>query len=182
MNSFQITNLIKEIVTQTLSLFVHDNFIVLFPRLDFKGLGYIPQLFFIKPKNELISITYNTSCSKRPIVNYYTRKAGYVSYNPILNSEIISLNSGVLTSFYKEIIEDMQASIFGSAILQYDSHLVKTQLNNRIEAGVPFTAFSPAFGIKEVVTLTSITLKDTPNIDEVEISLTMEVAKTFTTS
>ncbi|WP_419261234.1 DUF792 family protein, partial [Borreliella afzelii] len=81
MTSEEIFQIIKDVATQIFALFGADNFLALFPRPDFRGFGYVPQLFFIKPKTELISRTYNTSCSKRPVINYYDRKAEYVSYN-----------------------------------------------------------------------------------------------------
>lgn len=41
----QTTRLIEDVVNQISSLASISNFVLLFPRLDFKGLGYIPQLF-----------------------------------------------------------------------------------------------------------------------------------------
>ncbi|OJH14320.1 hypothetical protein ER70_09485, partial (plasmid) [Borreliella bissettiae] len=60
----EITRIIRDVITQIFALFGADNFLVLFPRMDLKGFGYVPQLFFVKPKTELITRTYNTSCSK----------------------------------------------------------------------------------------------------------------------
>ncbi len=54
----EISQIIRDVITQIFALFGADNFLVLFPRMDLKGFGYIPQLFFIKPKNELITRTY----------------------------------------------------------------------------------------------------------------------------
>ncbi|AWG43351.1 hypothetical protein CR532_05270 (plasmid) [Candidatus Borreliella tachyglossi] len=180
MDKHEILHLIKATVNQVFSFFSSGNFIVLFPRMDLKGFGYIPQLFFIEPKGDLIIRTYSTSCSKRPVINYYTRKAEYVTYNPVLNSEVISITGGVLTSIYKEMLSPLKMTPFGNSLLQYDSNFVKEQLANRIEAGVPFTAYSPTFQFKELVILTSVTFKDTPYIDEIEINLNIEVVKTFT--
>ncbi|WP_231439814.1 DUF792 family protein [Borrelia duttonii] len=39
---------------------------------------------------------------------------------------------------------------------------------------------SPSFGFIEIVAITSLDLKDTVYLDEVEISVTLEVLKTFT--
>ncbi|WP_434757176.1 DUF792 family protein (plasmid) [Borrelia puertoricensis] len=179
MQPMEIFQIIKDTVTQIFALFSTDNFIVLFPRPDLKGLGYLPQLFFIKPKFELITRTYNTTCSKRPVINYYLRKAEYVSYNPVLTGEVIALNGGVLTSLYKNMLAPLKLTPFGNSLLEFDSNLVKEQLAGRLQAQVPFTAYSPTFGIKELVVITSLTFKDVPFIDEVELNLNMEVIKTF---
>ncbi|MBB6043600.1 hypothetical protein HNP68_001222 [Borrelia yangtzensis] len=179
MSCEEIMRLFKDVSTQVFSLFGADNFLVLFPRQDLKGFGYVPQLFFIKPKTELITRTYNTSCSKRPVINYYDRKAEYVSYNPVMTGEHISLNGGVLTSLYKEMLYPLKMTVFGNSLLRFDVHLAKEQLANRIQAQVPFTIYSPTFGLKELAIITSLTFKDTPFIDEVEVSLSIEVVKTF---
>ncbi len=175
----EISQIIRDVITQIFALFGADNFLVLFPRMDLKGFGYIPQLFFIKPKNELITRTYNTSCSKRPVINYYDRKAEYVSYNPVMTGEHISLNGGILTSLYKDMISLLKMTVFGNTMLRFDAHLVKEQLANRIQAQVPFSIYSPTFGLKELAVITSLSFKDTPFIDEVEVSLSIEIVKTF---
>ncbi|MGF7102292.1 DUF792 family protein [Borreliella kurtenbachii] len=175
----EITYIVRDVTTQIFALFGADNFLVLFPRMDLKGFGYVPQLFFIKPKNQLISRTYNTSCSKRPIINYYDRKAEYVSYNPVMTGEHISLSSGILTSLYKDMLSLLKMTVFGNTLLRFDAHLVKEQLANRIQAQVPFSIYSPTFGLKELAVITSLSFKDTPFIDEVEVSLSMEIVKTF---
>ncbi|QFP42462.1 DUF792 family protein (plasmid) [Borrelia miyamotoi] len=179
-NSNEILNLIRDILSQITSVLSSHNFILLFPRPDLKGMGYLPQLFFIQPKNELITRTYNTTCSKRPVINYYSRKAEYVSYNPILTGEFISLPKGILTSPYKEMINLLKSTPFGNALLAFDGNLAKEQLASRLQAQVLFTAYSPTFGIKDLVVINSITLKDTPYIDEIEVSFNMEIIKTFT--
>ncbi|WP_418905259.1 DUF792 family protein (plasmid) [Borreliella finlandensis] len=179
MSPGEIFQLVKDVTTQIFSLFGADNFLVLFPRLDLRGFGYLPQLFFIKPKTELITRTYNTSCSKRPIINYYNRKAEYVSYNPVMTGEHISLNGGVLTSLYKEMLSPLKMTAFGNSMLRFDAHLVKEQLANRLQAQVPFSVYSPTFGLKELAIITSLSFKDTPWIDEVEVSLSIEIVKTF---
>ncbi|MBB6208615.1 DUF792 family protein [Borreliella lanei] len=179
MSPREIFQIVKDVTTQIFSLFGADNFLVLFPRLDLRGFGYIPQLFFIKPKAELITRTYNTSCSKRPIINYYNRKAEYVSYNPVMTGEHISLSGGVLTSLYKEMLSPLKMTAFGNSMLRFDAHLVKEQLANRLQAQVPFSVYSPTFGLKELAIITSLSFKDTPWIDEVEVSLSMEIVKTF---
>ncbi|WP_420025342.1 DUF792 family protein (plasmid) [Borreliella yangtzensis] len=180
MSCEEIRQLFKDVSTQVFSLFGADNFLVLFPRPDLRGFGYVPQLFFIKPKTQLISRTYNTSCSKRPTINYYDRKAEYVSYNPVMTGEHISLNGGVLTSLYKEMLYPLKMTVFGNSLLRFDVHLVKEQLANRIQAQVPFTIYSPTFGLKELAIITSLSFKDTPFIDEVEVNLSIEIVKTFT--
>lgn len=180
MSHAEIFQIIKDVATQIFALFGADNFLALFPRPDFRGFGYVPQLFFIKPKAQLITRTYNTSCSKRPVINYYDRKAEYVSYNPVMTGEHISLNGGVLTSLYKEMLSPLKNTVFGNSLLRFDSHLVKEQLANRLQAQVPFTIYSPTFGLKELAIITSLAFTDTPFIDEVEVSLSIEVVKTFT--
>ncbi|WP_373589070.1 DUF792 family protein [Borreliella afzelii] len=179
MSHEEIFQIIKDVATQIFALFRADNFLALFPRPDFRGFGYVPQLFFIKPKTELITRTYNTSCSKRPVINYYDRKAEYVSYNPVMTGENISLSGGVLTSLYKEMLSPLKMTVFGNSLLRFDAHLAKEQLANRLQAQVPFTIYSPTFGLKELAIITSLTFKDTPFIDEVEVSLSIEVIKTF---
>ncbi|ACJ73298.1 conserved hypothetical protein (plasmid) [Borreliella afzelii ACA-1] len=179
MSCAEIIQIIRDVITQIFALYGAENFLVLFPRLDLKGFGYVPQLFFIKSKTELISRTYNTSCSKRPVINYYDRKAEYVSYNPVMTGEHISLSGGVLTSLYKEMLSPLKMTVFGNSLLRFDAHLVKEQLANRLQAQVPFTIYSPTFGLKELAIITSLTFKDTPFIDEVEVSLSIEVIKTF---
>ncbi|AZA28504.1 DUF792 domain-containing protein (plasmid) [Borreliella garinii] len=180
MSHAEIFQIIKDVATQIFALFGADNFLALFPRPDFRGFGYVPQLFFIKPKTQLITRTYNTSCSKRPVINYYDRKAEYVSYNPVMTGEHISLNGGVLTSLYKEMLSPLKMTVFGNSLLRFDAHLVKEQLANRLQAQVPFTIYSPTFGLKELAIITSLTFTNTPFIDEVEVSLSIEVVKTFT--
>ncbi len=61
-SSAEIFQIVKDVTIQIFALFGADNFLVLFSRPDLKGFGYVPQLFFVKPKNQLISQTYNTSC------------------------------------------------------------------------------------------------------------------------
>ncbi|WP_418905740.1 DUF792 family protein [Borreliella japonica] len=179
MSCEETSQLIKDIGTQLLALFGADNFLLLYPRPDFRGFGYVPQLFFIKPKTQLISRSYNTSYSKRPVINYYDRKAQYVSYNPVMTGEHISLSGGILTSMYKHMLSIFKTTVFENFLFRFDSHLVKEQLSNRLQAQVPFTIYSPTFGFKELAIITNLSFKDTPFIDEVEVSLSMEVVKTF---
>ncbi len=49
----EIFQIVKDVTTQIFALFGADNFLVLFPRPDLRGFGYVPQLFFIKPKTNL---------------------------------------------------------------------------------------------------------------------------------
>ncbi|ACM10148.1 conserved hypothetical protein (plasmid) [Borreliella burgdorferi 29805] len=176
----EILQIVKDVTTQIFALFGADNFLVLFPRPDFRGFGYIPQLFFIKPKNELITRTYTTTYSKRPVINYYNRKSEHVSYNPTMIGENISLSGAVLTSLYKEMLSMLKMTPFGNSMLRFDVHFAKEQLANRLQAQVPFSVYSPTFGLKELAIITSLTFKDTPFIDEIEVSLSMEIVKTFT--
>ncbi|WP_187983572.1 DUF792 family protein, partial [Borreliella bavariensis] len=55
MSHIEIFQIIKDVATQIFALFGADNFLALFPRPDFRGFGYVPQLFFIKPKTQLIT-------------------------------------------------------------------------------------------------------------------------------
>lgn len=176
----EILQIVKDVTTQIFALFGVDNFLVLFPRPDFRGFGYIPQLFFIKPKNELITRTYTTTYSKRPVINYYNRKSEHVSYNPTMIGENISLSGAVLTSLYKEMLSMLKMTPFGNSMLRFDVHFAKEQLANRLQAQVPFSVYSPTFGLKELAIITNLTFKDTPFIDEIEVSLSMEIVKTFT--
>ncbi|MGF7102266.1 DUF792 family protein [Borreliella kurtenbachii] len=179
LSSAEIIQIIRDVITQIFALFGADNFLVLFPRMDLKGFGYVPQLFFVKPKAEIITRTYNASYSKRPVINYYDRKAEYVSYSPVMTGEHISLNGGVLTSLYKKMLLSLKMTIFGNSMLCFDAHLVKEQLANRLQAQVPFSVYSPTFGLKELAIITNLSFKDTPFIDEVEVTLSMEIVKTF---
>ncbi|AMR76195.1 DUF792 family protein [Borrelia hermsii] len=175
----QVTSILKETFNEISSVFMAYNFLSLCPRMDFKGLGYVPQGFFILPKTELISTTYTTTCSKRPVIDYYTRKSEYVSYNPTFTGEVITLNNAVLTSAYKELLKFSANTAFGKLIFPHTSNLAKQQLINRVEESVPFSFYSPTLGFRGIVAITSLTLKDTVYLDEVEISLTLEVLKTF---
>ncbi|WP_418457479.1 DUF792 family protein [Borreliella andersonii] len=74
---------------------------------------------------------------------------------------------------------DTNNFIIGNSMLRFDAHLVKEQLANRMQAQVPFSVYSPTFGLKELAIITSLSFKDTPWIDEVEVSLSMEIVKTF---
>ncbi|WP_215536400.1 DUF792 family protein [Borreliella bavariensis] len=178
-SSAEIFQIVRDVTTQIFALFGADNFLVLFPRPDFRGFGYIPQLFFIKPKNELITRTYTTTYSKRPVINYSDRKSEHVSYNPSMIGENISLNGAVLTSLYKEMLSPLKMTPFGNSMLRFDVHFVKEQLANRLQAQVPFSVYSPTFGLKELAIITNLTFRDTPYIDEIEVSLSMEIVKTF---
>ncbi|WP_210360938.1 DUF792 family protein [Borreliella garinii] len=178
-SSAEIFQIVRDVTTQIFALFGADNFLVLFPRPDFRGFGYVPQLFFIKPKNELITRTYTTTYSKRPVINYYNRKSEHVSYNPSMIGENISLNGAVLTSLYKEMLSPLKMTPFGNSMLRFDVHFVKEQLANRLQAQVPFSVYSPTFGLKELAIITNLTFRDTPYIDEIEVSLSMEIVKTF---
>ncbi|WP_422850383.1 DUF792 family protein, partial [Borreliella afzelii] len=76
-------------------------------------------------------------------INYYDRKAEYVSYNPVMTGENISLSGGVLTSLYKEMLSPLKMTVFGNSLLRFDAHLAKEQLANRLQAQVPFSVYSP---------------------------------------
>ncbi|WP_210374493.1 DUF792 family protein, partial [Borreliella garinii] len=52
MSSAEIFQIVKDVTIQTFALFGADNFLLLFPRPDLRGFGYVPQLFFVKPKNQ----------------------------------------------------------------------------------------------------------------------------------
>ncbi|WP_210369650.1 DUF792 family protein, partial [Borreliella garinii] len=174
-SSAEIFQIVKDVTIQIFAIFGADNFLLLFPRPDLSGFGYVPQLFFVKPKNQLISRTYNTSCSKRPVINFCNRKAEYVSYNPLMTDENISLSDRVLTSLYKEMLSPLKMTVFGNSLIRFDANLVKEQLANRLQAQVPFSIYSPTFGLKELAIITSLTFTDTPFIDEVEVNLSIEI-------
>ncbi|WP_024654544.1 DUF792 family protein [Borrelia hispanica] len=176
----QITTILKETFNQLSSVFMTQNFLILCPRMDFKGQGYVPQGFFIQAKSELINMKYNTTCSKRPIIDYYTRKSTHVSYNPTFNDEIITLNNARLVSGYSELLKWSFNVPFGKSIFPHTSNLAKQHITNRVKESVPFSVYSPSFGFIEIVAITSLDLKDTVYLDEVEISVTLEVLKTFT--
>ncbi len=44
-SSAEIFQIVRDVTTQIFALFGADNFLVLFPRPDFRGFGYVPQLF-----------------------------------------------------------------------------------------------------------------------------------------
>ncbi len=52
-SSAEIFQIVRDVTTQIFALFGADNFLVLFPRPDFRGFGYVPQLFFINQKMNL---------------------------------------------------------------------------------------------------------------------------------
>ncbi len=54
-SSAEIFQIVKDVTIQIFALFGADNFLLLFPRPDLRGFDYVPQLFFVKPKNQLIS-------------------------------------------------------------------------------------------------------------------------------
>ncbi len=97
-----------------------------------------------------------------------------------MTGENILLNGGILTSLYKDMLSLLKMTVFGNTtMLRFDAHLAKEQLANRLQAQVPFSIYSPTFGLKELAVITSLSFKDTPFIDEVEVSLSIEIVKTF---
>ncbi|WP_349236348.1 DUF792 family protein [Borreliella garinii] len=80
----QTTRLIEDVVNQISSLASISNFVLLFPRLDFKGLGYIPQLFFIFIKHDLIEENLSSISSDRAVIDFINTKSEYVNFITLL--------------------------------------------------------------------------------------------------
>lgn len=171
--------LIKDVCNQVFSLFHDSSFLVLFPRMDFKGLGYVPQLFFIHPKKDLLISNITATTTDKPVINYFHRNAQFASYNVISHPQVITLNKGILTSIPSMLLGFLKKSIFFSYILTFESNLVKEQLKERVMAGVPFSIYSPSIGLHELAVITSLNTNATPYIDEVEVSCSIKIIKTF---
>lgn len=171
--------LIKDVCNQVFSLFHDSSFLVLFPRMDFKGLGYVPQLFFIHPKRDLLISSISVTTTDKPTINYLHRNAKYASYNIISQPQVITLNKAILTSVPSMLLSYLKRSIFFNYVLTFESNLIKEQLKERVMAGVPFTIYSPSIGFHELAVITSLNTNSTPYIDEVEISCSLKIIKTF---
>lgn len=171
--------LIKDICNQLASLGSDSSFIVLFPRMDFKGLGFIPQLFFIHPKHDLVISNITANTSDKPVLDIWNRNAKYASYNVITQPQTISLNNGILTSIPSLAISYLKRINLFQQALTFEANLIKEQLKERVLSGVYFSIYSPSFGLHELSVITSLTTNNTPYIDEVEISLQIKIVKSF---
>ncbi|AYE37010.1 hypothetical protein DB313_05785 (plasmid) [Borrelia turcica IST7] len=143
------SKLILEICNQIILLFGRgSNWMALYPRLDFYGLGFIPQLFLISATNEYMEISTGQDGSSYPVINPVTRNLQNASYNIYGKPYTITLNEGILTSFYEKIIfdESLKRIPALNAILRETKSLVRKQLEERVKAGVPFSFFSPLTG------------------------------------
>lgn len=197
--SLYTTITLKQMCNQVFSLLSGSSMIVLFPRMDFRGMGYIPQFFFIYPKRNLLSATINTNTSDKPIVNFQTRKMEYASYNIDVKPMTFSLTNALLSSAYKKIVDAFKAfeptisqqffEIMGSdastsgnffnSLLQNDINLIRYQLMERVQSGVYFSVFSPAIGFHETAVITNLTTSNSTYLYCVDINVTIKIVKTF---
>ncbi|WKC84934.1 DUF792 family protein [Borreliella lusitaniae] len=176
----QTTKLIKEVVNQISSLVSISNFVLLFPRLDFKGLGYIPQLFFIFVKHDLIEENLSSISSQRAVIDFTNKKSEYVNFNITTRPEIVTINKGILSSIYdKTLLRVLRETPFMNSALEFNSNFIKMQFRNRFSLGVYYSMYSPSLGFHEVVSINSLKLKDTVYLEEVEVSLQVKICKTF---
>ncbi|AJA90735.1 hypothetical protein OY14_04610 (plasmid) [Borreliella chilensis] len=176
----QATKLIKDVINQISSLVSISNFVLLFPRLDFKGLGYIPQLFFIFVKHDLIEENLSSVSSDRAVIDFTSTKSEYVNFNITPRPEIVTINKGVLSSIYdKTLIRALKATPFMNSALEFNSNFIKMQFRQRFNSGVYYSMYSPSVGFHEVVSINSLKLKDTVYLEEVEVSLQVKICKTF---
>ncbi|WKC74828.1 DUF792 family protein (plasmid) [Borreliella yangtzensis] len=176
----QTTRLIEDVVNQISSLASISNFVLLFPRLDFKGLGYIPQLFFIFIKNDLIEENLSSISSDRAVIDFTNTKSEYVNFNITTRPEIISINKGILSSIYdKTLLRVLKETPFMNSALEFNSNFIKMQFRQRFNLGVYYSMYSPSVGFHEVVSINSLKLKDTVYLEEVEVSLQLKICKTF---
>ncbi|AYE36832.1 hypothetical protein DB313_04860 (plasmid) [Borrelia turcica IST7] len=174
------TLLIREIVSQVLSLSSASNFIALFPRPDFKGLAYLPQVFFVFPKKGSVEEHLSSISSQRAVINIANRHSEFVNYNVTANPEVITLNNAVLSSLYEKVLLDnLRVTPFANSALEFNSNFVKMQFRERFKAGVYYTIYGPSIGFYETAIINSLKMKSTPFIDELDISLQIKIVKTF---
>ncbi|AWG43280.1 hypothetical protein CR532_04600 (plasmid) [Candidatus Borreliella tachyglossi] len=174
------TLLIKEVINQILSLANVSNFIALFPRPDFNGLGYLPQVFFVFPKRGAVEENLSSISSDRAVINISSRRSEFVSYNITAKPEIITLNNAILSSIYDRVLLDhLRVTPFANSVLEFNSNFVKMQFRERFKSGIYYTIYGPVIGLHETAIISSLKLKSTPFIDELDISLQIKIAKTF---
>ncbi|AMR75918.1 DUF792 family protein [Borrelia hermsii] len=175
-----VTLLIREVVNHVLSLSSSSNFIAIFPRPDFKGLAYLPQVFFIFPKLGAIEENLSSISSQRAIINLNTRRSEFVSYNVTANPEIISISNAILSAIYDKIlIENLKTTPFANSALEFDSNFIKMQFREKFKAGIYYTIYGPSIGFHETAIINSLKIKSTSFIDELDISLQIKIVKTF---
>ncbi|UGQ16782.1 DUF792 family protein [Borrelia sp. RT5S] len=174
------TLLIKEIVSQILSLSSASNFIALFPRPDFKGLGYLPQVFFVFPKKGSVEEHLTSISSQRAVINPSNRRSEFVNYNVTANPEVITLHNATLSSLYEKVLLDnLRATPFANSVMEFNSNFIKMQFRERFRAGVYYTVYGPFIGFHETAIINSLKMRSTPFIDELDISLQIKVVQTF---
>ncbi|WP_241766215.1 DUF792 family protein [Borrelia crocidurae] len=166
-------------MNQVFSLAPNSSFMVLFPRLDLRGFGYVPQIFYIHPKHDVLISSISANTTDKAVINQYDRKSTYTSYNVISEPQTLSINRAILTSMAKIMVEPLKKTVFGNTVLEFDSNLAKAQLKERVSSGVYFNIYSPSIGFHETAVITSLITNDSPYIDEVEVSLTIKILKTF---
>ncbi|WP_445436392.1 DUF792 family protein [Candidatus Borreliella tachyglossi] len=170
------SKLIMEISNQVLTLLGGGSWIALYPRLDFYGLGFIPQLFFITPVYEYIEVSTGQEGSTYPIINPVTRNLQNASYNIYGKPYTITLNNGNLTSFYEKLIfkEALKRLPLFNKIFRETKSLVKKQLEERVKAGVPFSFYSPTVGYINYTKIPRLVTRPTEFEDTYSISITVE--------
>ncbi|QMU99797.1 DUF792 family protein (plasmid) [Borrelia sp. A-FGy1] len=171
------SRLILEICNQIIVLFGSgSNWMALYPRLDFLGLGFIPQLFLISATNEYIEISTGQDGATYPVINPVTRNLQNASYNIYGKPYTITLNEGILTSFYEKIIFDeaLKRIPAFNAVFRETKTLVRKQLEERVKAGVPFSFFSPLTGYIGYTKIPRLVSRPTEYEGTYNISITIE--------
>ncbi|AHH08982.1 DUF792 family protein (plasmid) [Borrelia anserina] len=175
-----VTALILEVVNHILSLSSSSSYIALFPRPDFKGFLYLPQVFFVFPKAGAIEENLSSTSSQRAVVDLNTRHSEFISYNVTANPGIITITNGILSSIYdKVLIENLKLTPFANSVLEFSSNFVKMQFREKVKEGIYYTIYGPSVGFHETVIINSLKIKSTSFIDEVDVSLQIKIVKTF---
>ncbi|UPA17007.1 DUF792 family protein (plasmid) [Borrelia coriaceae] len=175
-----VTALIKKVVDHVLSLSNSSNFIALFPRPDFKGLVYVPQVFFVFPKLGAIEENLSSISSQRAVINLSTRNSEFVSYNVTANPTMITISNAVLSSIYdKKLAENLKTTPFANSALEFDSNFIKMQFREKFKSGIYYTVYGPSIGFHETAIINSLKIKGTSFVDEIDISLQIKLVKTF---
>ncbi|WP_038359574.1 DUF792 family protein [Borrelia hispanica] len=175
-----ITSMILDIVNHVLSLSVSSNFIVLFPRPDFKGFVYVPQLFFIFPKSKPTEESFSNASSEQGTVNVNLKEGEVLSYNVVSNPEIINVSNGILSSIHdKFLIEHLKKTSYANSVLEFNVNFVKVHFRERFKMGFYYSVYGPMIGFHELTIINSLKFRDTAFIEEINVSLQIKILKTF---
>ncbi|WP_024653719.1 DUF792 family protein [Borrelia persica] len=179
-SSGNITSMILEVVNNTFSLAVSPNFIVLFPRPDFKGSVYVPQLFVILPKSKPPEESFSNISNEQAAVNVDSAQGEFFNYNVSSNPEIINISNGILSSVYdKGLVELLKKTSFANSVLEFDTNFVKLHFREKFKMGAYYSVYGPLLGFHEVAIINSLKFMDTAFIEEINVSLRIKILKTF---